>query len=332
VHRPCLARPITCPGPGGGPRPAAAPHPCGRAVGWFGPVLLAGLALLLAMGTARAGGFALIKGRDFDSYNRAVTGFRQAAPRGWIEYDLQGDDSNAEFTVQALRRQAPTLVVVVGPRAALLARTALPRVPLLCLLVDHPERVAPGGRGVAWLPSQPGGAEVAKLVKALVPRARVLGAVFGGPSDEDCEMSFESGAYELGVELRAERAASAAAVADAFRRAAQGSDAVWFGADPVTASPASFEMVRRLCAERRLPLVVFSAALVRAGALASVGLDFEAVGRQAGRLALRASEGSTLEGEQALDAGAVATSVNLKVAGEQGLTVPKALQAQSAGR
>jgi ABC-type uncharacterized transport system substrate-binding protein len=332
VNRPCFDRPGTRPGPGAGPRPAAPARPRIRGAGGWGPVLLAGLAALFMADAARAADLALLKGRDLDSYNRTVSGFRQAAPRGWIEYDLRADDASVEFTVQALRRQAPTLVVAVGPRAAMVARQALPRVPLLCLLVDHPEQLAGGARGLAWLPSQPGGAEVAKLVKALVPRAHVMGAVFSSPSDEECVATFENAAYELGLEIRVERAATESAVADAFRRASQGSDVVWFGADPVTASPASFEMARRLCAERKVPLVAFSAGLVRAGALASVSLDFEAVGRQAGRMALRASGGEAFQGEQALDPGAVGTAVNVRVAGDLGLAVPKALQAQAALR
>jgi putative ABC transport system substrate-binding protein len=312
---------------GAGTRGAAGIRARFRARALLGAALA--LALACAGAPARAGDIALIKGRDLEPYNRLVAGFRLELPSGWQEYDLQADDASLEFVARALRRQAPGVVVAVGPRAAALVQKALPRVPAVYALAEHPERLGASARSAAWTPAQAGPGEVLRLMRAVAPRGTVLGMVVSDPPGDRCRAGFESAAAAQGVDLKVREAHGDAAVSEAFRSLVPDVDAVWFAPDPVSASPASFELARRLCAERKVPLLVFSEALARAGALASVSPDYEALGRQTARLAQRALGGQAGGGEQPMDASAVVYTLNLRAAAELGLTLSRTALAQA---
>ena len=70
----------------------------------------------------------------------------------------------------------------------------------------------------------------------------------------------------------------------AFRRATRDVDGVWLIPDSTVVSRGSFEFILHATAERRLPLMVFSEPMVRAGGLVAVVPDHADVGRQAAQL------------------------------------------------
>ncbi|MBI5837927.1 MAG: hypothetical protein HZB25_11845 [Candidatus Eisenbacteria bacterium] len=306
-------------------RPATRRPGFGRAVG--GALLAACLAAGIVP-VARAAGIAVIKSRDLDPYNRAVAGFRAALPSGWIQYDLGADDSNVEFVRQALQRQAPEVLVAVGPRAARLAHQAAPRAPLVCALVDHGERLGLDAPGVCWLPSQVDCAALARVARLLVPSGGRLGMVTSEATDQGFRTAMAQAAARHNLEAVIVEPRAGTALAEQFRVAVARADVLWFGSDPATASPAVFEFARRTCADKKVPMLVFSESLMRPGVLAAVGLDAQAVGRLAARLARQAMDGRAVSGEQPVEQAAITIALSLRVASELALELPKSTLAQ----
>jgi putative ABC transport system substrate-binding protein len=72
-----------------------------------------------------------------------------------------------------------------------------------------------------------------------------------------------------------------------LRRAIHRADGVWLLPDRTVVSRDSFRFTLRLAAERRVPLMVFSESMVRAGGLVGLVPDPAEVGRQAADLVVR---------------------------------------------
>jgi putative tryptophan/tyrosine transport system substrate-binding protein len=86
------------------------------------------------------------------------------------------------------------------------------------------------------------------------------------------------------------------ALAPESRALAERSDALWLPADPTIATPEAFQFLLDLSLERHKPFVVFSEALVHAGALLAVVPDYAWTGAAAAGAARR-----ILSGERAGD-------------------------------
>ena len=291
--------------------------------------LLTGLALVLALLLARAApaaaeDVAVVKSEGFAPYDEVAGSFSRAMPSGWIGYTLAADGANADYVARSLRRQAPAVVVAVGPRAARVARLAAPLATLLCVLVDDPERLKLGAGRLAWLGAQAGPEDVLKGLKAVAPAARSLGIVTGsGPRAASARFAATCSAH--GIEVHAFEARSSRDVPEQLRRAIQESDALWFLSDPVSSTPASFEFARRLCRERHIPMLVFSEDLARAGGVLSVSPDYAALGRQIARLAQKSLAGAPPAGAVPYASDISTLTLNTRAAADIGLVLPEDL-------
>ena len=101
-------------------------------------------------------------------------------------------------------------------------------------------------------------------------------------------------------------------------------DALWYSSDPVASSQESFDFARRACHERRIPMLAFSDALVRGGAVLSVCPNYESLGRQVARVTQRLAEGA---GPLSEEPGVAGLTLNLTAAAEICLDVPPSAQA-----
>lgn len=102
----------------------------------------------------------------------------------------------------------------------------------------------------------------------------------------------------------------------------------WFPTDNVIASAAA--TVAKVAAEAKLPVVASDSALVRAGSLASISVDYYELGRMTGAMGADILEGKKTPGE--IPVGfqtAQKPFINLKVAQSIGLELPQALLERS---
>src|SRR5207253_1562101 len=127
-----------------------------------------------------------------------------------MTYELTSEGANQEVLSRALARQSPLVVVAVGPAATRLARTALPRTPMVCAWILDPGRLSLGSGDLYWISPQADPAEVVKALRAVAPRARTLGLVTSSPESPYLARLRES-AGSAGIELRALEARSEAA-------------------------------------------------------------------------------------------------------------------------
>jgi ABC-type uncharacterized transport system substrate-binding protein len=205
---------------------------------------------------------------------RAGSGQGQTVVRPWREFSAAAP--------------APRLIVAVGSQALRGIAEGGPKVPLLAVLVPAAsyERSGAGAGGrthSAVLIEQPPTRQLAALRLALPDRPRV-GVPFG-PTSRSHEPAFRSAAAAAGMQLVAGRVDGPDALGTVLQRLLEDSDLLLALADPDVFNSASIQNVLTAAYRRRVPLVAFSPAYVRAGALLALYSTPAQFGRQAGEIA-----------------------------------------------
>ena len=139
---------------------------------------------------------------------------------------------------------------------------------------------------------------------------------------------FKAAAENLGIEVLTASASSVNDVPQALNSLKGKICGFWFPTDNVIASAAA--TVAKVAAEAKLPVVASDSALVRAGSLASISVDYYELGRMTGAMGADILEGKKTPGE--IPVGfqtAQKPFINLKVAQSIGLELPQALLERS---
>jgi len=99
---------------------------------------------LLVSATALAAPVWVLKSSNLPAFNEALSGFRKVYPSS-----VEIDSGKIEETLT--KYQAPSLIVAIGPAAAIAARQKAPMVPLVFLMVPDPVRSGLGGTNVGGI-------------------------------------------------------------------------------------------------------------------------------------------------------------------------------------
>jgi putative tryptophan/tyrosine transport system substrate-binding protein len=241
----------------------------------MGAVLLTFLFAFTIAPTAHAGAVLVLKSGALAPYEATVSGFRAAYRGEWSEASL--DEGPAAIAMR-LTKLRPDVVVVVGLKAALFAREHAPRIPLVFCVVQGWERYDLSGAWVTGVSTDvPAGVELAAL-RTAAPNVRSVGFLYGVATGAERAREARVAAAAAKITLVEQPLSSLSDLPAQARALAGRVDALWLPADPTLATPEAFRFLLELSLAQRKPLLVFSEALVRAGALVAVSPDYDWVG------------------------------------------------------
>jgi putative tryptophan/tyrosine transport system substrate-binding protein len=219
----------------------------------------------------------------------------------------------------------PRLVVAIGQDAARTVSDLGAGTPLLCALVPYPEQL-PGAPHAVPMFADPRGQ--LEALRAVLPATRRVGVLYDASRSGAQVGAYARSAEALGLTLVLADVRDVRQVSSAARGLVGQVDALWLVPDPalITADPVKFLV--RLSLEARLPLLAYSQAMARAGALVALEPSFEEMGLRAAVLGRR-----LLAGERAApDAGGLegALYLNARAATLLGLPLPEGLRSRAA--
>lgn len=247
-----------------------------------------------------------------------------------LRADLERSGVRAETVVRPWRElaayqdAAPRLIVAVGVGALRGIVESESKAPLLATLVPRAayarlaEQASRGGRPVSavWL-DQPVGRQLDLLRLALPMRHRV--GVLLGPESRLVEQELLRAAAERNLEIAAVRVEGGEQLAGAVQRVLADTDVLLALPDPQVYSGATVQNVLTAAYRSRIPLVGFSPAYVKAGAMLSLYSTPAQVGAQAAAIVRSALGGRSLPPPQG--PWAFAIGVNADVARSLGIPI-----------
>lgn len=296
------------------PRPSRSPG--------FGAVALVVLALLAPAG-ARAADVAAVRTSELPAYTEALAGFRDRY-RGAVDvYDLEGMAPAA--LAAKVRAAHPRVVLAIGSKAAAEVARLLPELPLVYCMVLAPEKRGLTGPRMAGVGLEIPAREQLKSFRRVVQDLKRVGVVYNPAKTGDLVKEARAAAAALGVTLVERPVAGTAEVPDAVGALVGRIDGLWLIPDASVVTLDTFKSILLTSLERKLPLMVFSVAFVRAGALMGVVPDYPAIGAVAADLVRQILAGQP-PGELGVRAPPSRIVINASTAARIGVTVDAAVR------
>ncbi len=245
-----------------------------------------------------------------------------------LDFQNVGQGGTVAATVRAVVARKPDVIIAVGLAVFRAAAAAGPSIPLvyvvtgdsaIAALADIPGASGPNVIGVTdALDTQ----KRMALIKSLLPDAQRVGLIYDPvrPASDALVKRLRAalGAEDMTlVDVAVTRGADVGAAA---RSLIDRVDVIYTDDDDVVES--GYDALVATCDTMKIPLVASTIADVKRGAAATLGIDFLALGRQAGALASRIGRGARPADVTLSSPSAPAVYVNLDAIARQGMTLP----------
>jgi len=263
---------------------------------------LAPLLALFVAPAAFASRVVVVQSDDLDPYTEPAGFFVDAIGEPVTLLNLHGRKSEQQAIAKRLLVEDPDVVFALGAKAAWTARQALPTTPIVYASVLDPARYGIDDEAATGISATVPPALYLSQLVGFFPDVKKIGVLQGPLATEDRVEEMDRAASFLGLELVVREADSPRGARKAFNQMAPDVDALWLQPDREMLTADLFRVLTEESRRQRLPLLVETDNMVRAGALFAVVPDPEALGLQAVAIVQRILAGEDVEGEAPADA------------------------------
>lgn len=270
----------------------------------------------------------------------ATAGFKQAFEEAGVEVEFDEQNANGEqATALTIAQQFAAddldlTLAVATPAAQAMAQNILD-VPLLFTAVTDPVSAelvdsmeAPGANVTGTSDAAPIDQQL-ELLKEIVPGAERVGIVYAsGEVNSQVQVDqAEEAAGPLGLEIATQTVTTVNEIQQAVE-ALGDVDAIYVPTDNMVVS--GIASLVQVAETKQIPVIAAEEGTVEGGAVATLGIDYEELGRQTGEMALRilrdGEDPATMPVETATEFTYV---VNEDAAERQGVTIPEDILAEA---
>lgn len=315
--------------------------------------LAAGLMLTLAMGIVGCGGDAkdgkkaekvnvgivqLVEHEALDAANKgfvdglASKGYKEGQNIAFDKQNAQADQSNLQNIAHRFVNNKVDLICAIATPAAQTVANVTSDIPIVATAVTDykmaklvKDNDKPGTNVTGTTDMNPVADQLDLLVK-LVPTAKTIGVIYCS-SEVNSQLQVEilkKAAAAKGITVKEATVSTVNDIQQAAHSLVGSVQAIYVPTDNVLAS--AIPTLISVTDEAKLPVICGEGAHVRAGGLATLGVDYYKLGCQAGEMAADILSGKAKPAEMAIQAQKKFKPViNMKSAAKIGLTVPEEL-------
>ena len=262
-----------------------------------------------------------------------AAGYEDGKNLTFIYESAKGSPATAAEIAQKFVGEKPDVIVAISTPSAQAVIAATQSIPVIFTAVTDPlgarligDRQSPGGNATGVSDMSPVHQQL-QLIHAVMPGARRIGVPYN--PDEANSMAvlqrLELESYAMDLEIHEVAVAKSADVPGALKRMLGNVDAIYVPSDNTVMG--AFPAVLKFGIANKLPVFGADTDAVAQGAVAALGYDYYAVGRQTGKMVVRVLKGEN-PGRIAVEGAQVtALAVNPGAAGKMGLVIPPAVLA-----
>jgi putative ABC transport system substrate-binding protein len=216
-----------------------------------------------------------------------------------VDYqNAQGDQSILQSIAQKFASAKHDMVLAIATPSAQAMAGASTDIPILITAVTDPvaaklvNSMEKPGTNVTGTTDMNPIQEQFELLKQLVPTVKKVGILYNaGEVNSQVQVDIaKEVAQELGLEISEATVATSADVLQAAQSFINKVDAIYVPTDNVVVSAA--QSVVQVTNENKIPLLAGESSVVDAGGLATIGINYENLGKQTGEMALKVLKGS----------------------------------------
>lgn len=276
--------------------------------------------------SAECGSVAIIKSSDIVPYRLAADGFKGRYNGRVMEYIISREIERNMDVLDSIKADTPDVVLAVGSNALRFVIEKVSDLPVVYCMVVNPEKCGVMDRSNVVGVSVNVAFDVQLSgFKSLLPGLKRLGMVYNPQVSQGVADKAHAAAGRLGVDLVTQRIRSPKGAPKALRKLIGKIDALWLIADGTVVNADSLEFILLFTLENGIPLLTYSEAFVRAGALMSLSIDHFNAGEQAADVVNDMINGDAERLPSMIEADYVRTSINMVTARAIGLDVPESV-------
>jgi putative ABC transport system substrate-binding protein len=246
-------------------------------------VILSFLLLLIPLSTAHAQKkIAIVKSKNINAYNEAVTGFTNA---------LKSRNVNATYDeylvtkvnlIGTLTAKKPDIIYTLGTSATKTVSKAITTTPVVFAMVMDPRGAGIQGSHVTGASLDIPPNLLLQSLKRTLPGARTVGVIYNPAENNNYITTAKRAAQNIALNLKTYPAKSSKEIPDIKDL---NIDALWMIPDTVVCKTANVEGIFLTSLKLKIPVMGISSSYAKAGAIMAVSCDYKDIGTQAGEIA-----------------------------------------------
>ena len=230
---------------------------------------------------------AILKSAEIGAYSEAIDAFKRALPSSFhvtVEYDLQGDMAKGRSFARRILSSDVDVVLAVGLKAALAAKLEILDLPVIMCLVLNPEKYGLPHSNMVGLSLNIPFETHLKTLQTLAPQISRIGVLFDPKKTQRLKERLEQEARALGLTLVSHEVHSEQEVSSTLKSLEDTVDAVYLLPDSTVLTDNTLDFLISSTLKANIPLMGFSAGLVRNGAVTGVYFNYGELGQHAATL------------------------------------------------
>jgi putative ABC transport system substrate-binding protein len=236
---------------------------------------------------------AVVKSKDIEPYNAAISGFKKVVRDKVSENDMDGDIKKGIAITDKLKLERPNLVLSLGAEASYIVTQNIKTIPIVFSMVSNPSRYNIGNSNTTGVRLDIPIKTQLHLYKEILPDAKRIGIIY---SDENTKRLIDEAKIitaGFDMEIVSIWIKDIRGLPEALEDIISKIDSLWLLFDPVVTSSQRIvqEVIIFKALQKKIPVVGFNKWSVTAGSLYCLYSEYEDIGRQTGEIAGRILRG-----------------------------------------
>ena len=262
---------------------------------------------------------------SYQPYIEAISGFKRTLVKGEFDVIYHDITSNEALPVSA---GSCSYAVALGTDAVKYARSNVPAVPIVFSMVLNPQQSKiivscdNPGDDITGVMLNIDPVKKFSLLKEMLPDFRVIGFVYDGNNYSQQVDYIQNAASVNGFEFVSEAIDNSSQINNAITDVLKRSDCLWSRVDPLIYNRNTVREILVMSLKSKKPMVAFSSAYVKAGALLAFECDYEDIGRQTAELLMKMRHQGSRGGVPVEPPAKIVIAVNKRTMNMLGINIP----------
>ena len=249
--------------------------------------------LFMAANCSYAAEVDIIKSKDILPYELVVKGFSESVHADIAENDINVGSGKGMLILTEVKSRKPDAIFTLGAEATYLAGNNIREIPVVFSMVSNSDSHQMEGNNITGINLEISREEQIGKLMEVMPGVRKIGTMYGEEKTKLFLDQIRPLLGRQGIELIEERISSTKDIPAAMERMLPEIDAFWLAFDSVVASSPRViqEIIIFPALKNNIPVIGFNKWSVTAGALFCLYVEYEDIGKQAGKIVNRILSG-----------------------------------------
>lgn len=269
----------------------------------------------------------VVKTRSIPNGEQILEGFKNICDSSINikEYDMQGKLKEGKRIIkrikESIKLKQPKVVLTIGGPATKLIKESIKEIPVLFSMVVNPQKKGFTGNNISGITSDvPIKLQLEKL-KEIVPGMKSIGVIYDPKNTDNIIEEAKLATHDVGLKFVVYKVSSQKEVPRALRSIIEEVNALLIITDSTVVSKNSFKYLITTTLENKIPTMVYTDYLVKAGFLVSLTPDYFSIGEQAGYVVCNLQESESNKQLSIISPQKTNLTINLKTAKRLGLNI-----------